>query len=155
MAKSGRAFSDRKKIETLTSAKNITVADCGTCFMADGSGYSADVTHTIPHPSQAGNGWWIKIIVATDVLDSGGDDMIVAVRADGNTDGSSTVNDLLACLEVCATDDDQGAQEADGHTFKLRGESKASTCVEIICDGSKHYVLAHTFVAEDFTVTNS
>ncbi len=65
MAKSGRAFADRKKIEALTSAKHITVADCGTLFMADGSGYGADVTHSIPHPSDAGNGWWVKIIVAT------------------------------------------------------------------------------------------
>ena len=152
MSKSGRYSADRKKIEALTSEKHITVSDCGTCFMADGTSYSGDVTHSIPHPSEAGNGWWVKIIVATDVLDSGGDDMIVGVRASGNTDGSSTVDDLLACLEVCSTQDDTGAAEADGHTFKLRGESKAGTCVEIICDGSKHYVLAHTFVTEDFTV---
>ena len=78
--------------------------------------------------------------------------LIVGVRAAGNTDGSSTVNDLLACLEVCATQDDTGAQEADGHTFKLRGESKAGTTVEIVCDGSKYYATAITFVTEDFTV---
>ena len=152
MAKLGRYSADRKKVEALTSAKHITVADCGTLFMADGSGYAADVTHSIPHPSDAGQGWWIKIIVATDVLDSDGDDMIVGVRAAGNTDGSSTVNDLLACLEVCATQDDTGAQEADGHTFKLRGESKAGTTVEIVCDGSKYYATAITLVTEDFTV---
>ena len=152
MAKSGRYSADRKKIQALTSATDITVADCGTCFMADGTAYSADVTHSIPHPSDCGKGWWIKIIVATDVLDSGGDDMVVAVRGPGLDGQTSNVNDLIACLEVCATEDDTGAQEADGHTFKLRGESKAGTTVEIICDGSKHYALAHTFVTEDFTV---
>ena len=63
MAKSGRAFADRKKIENLTAAtKTVEVHDCGTIFVlnrADG------VAITLPSLAKAGNGWWCKVVVQT------------------------------------------------------------------------------------------
>ncbi len=57
MSKLGRYSADRKKVTALTTtATNITLAECGTLFMLDGTSYGADVTHTLPHPNDAGAG---------------------------------------------------------------------------------------------------
>ena len=59
MAKLGRYAADRKKVvELTTAATEIRVPACGTVFMLDGTAYSADVTHSLPHPNEAGKGWW-------------------------------------------------------------------------------------------------
>ena len=59
MAKSGRYASQRRKVEDLTAAKAITVADCGTCFTIG----SANLAHTLPLLSAAGAGWWCRFVV--------------------------------------------------------------------------------------------
>ena len=101
MSKLGRYSADRKKVDTLTTTStSIQVADCGTIFMLNGSSYSANVTHSLPHPTDAGNGWWCKfLIVATgaaeSVLDAGGDDCLIKVRTAGELALGTAVDDLL------------------------------------------------------------
>ena len=59
MAKLGRYSAQRLKVEDLTAAKDITVADCGTHFTIG----SATLTHTLPLLRDAGNGWWCRLVV--------------------------------------------------------------------------------------------
>ena len=74
MAKLGRYAAQRKKIEDLTEAKSITVADCGTIFTIG----SASLTHTLPLLADAGKGWWCRFVVndetAATVIDQNGSD---------------------------------------------------------------------------------
>jgi hypothetical protein len=74
MSKLGRYSAQRKKVEALTAAKSITVADCGTIFTIG----TADLTHTLPLLSDAGAGWWCRFIVNDEteatVIDQHGDD---------------------------------------------------------------------------------
>jgi hypothetical protein len=144
MAKSGRYSADRKKIQALTTtATSIQAAACGTVFMLDGTDYSADVTHSLPHPSEAGEGWWCKFVVKTAVLDSGGDDCIIKVR---NAGLATFADDLLVVLvseaEAAAG---QNLQDADGDFLTIKGEAKGGTNYEFICDGNKYYVSGLSF----------
>ena len=74
MSKLGRYSAQRKKVEDLTAAKSITVADCGTMFTIG----SATLTHTLPLMSDAGKGWWCRFVVndetAATVIDQNGSD---------------------------------------------------------------------------------
>jgi hypothetical protein len=74
MSKSGRYAAQRRKVEDLTAAKSITVADCGTHFTIG----SATLTHTLPLMSDAGKGWWCRFVVndetAATVIDQNGSD---------------------------------------------------------------------------------
>jgi hypothetical protein len=144
MAKSGRAFADRKKIVALTTtATSIQPAACGTVFMLDGTDYGADVTHSLPHPSEAGKGWWCKFIVKTAVLDAGGDDCIIKVR---NAGLATFADDLVVILvseaEAAAG---QNLQDADADFITVKGEAKGGTNYEFICDGNKYYVSGLSF----------
>ena len=62
MSKLGRYSADRKKIESVTEAKTVAVADCGTIFTITPG--SSDYTVTLPTVSNAGKGWWCKFILA-------------------------------------------------------------------------------------------
>ena len=144
MSKLGRYSADRKKVVALTTtATEIQPAACGTIFMLDGTDYSADVTHSLPHPSEAGEGWWCKMVVKTSVLDSGSDDCIVKVRAAG---ASTFVDDLMVILvseaEAAAG---QNLQDADADFLTIKGEAKGGTHYEFICDGNKYYVSGLSF----------
>jgi len=74
MSKIGRYSAQRRKVEDLTAAKTITVADCGTHFTIG----SADLSHTLPLLSAAGAGWWCRFVVndeteATTIVSHGSD----------------------------------------------------------------------------------
>ena len=100
MAKSGRYSADRKKVESLTANKTVTVADCGTLFMLNNA--SGLTSIVLPSAAQAGNGWWCHFIVATDpvgndyVIDAANAGEIVGqgffglVNTDGGTDADSS-----------------------------------------------------------------
>jgi len=149
MAKSGRYSADRKKIEVLTTtATEIQVHGCGTLFMLDGTDYSADVTHSLPHPSEAGNGWWCKFLVKTAVLDAGGDDCIIKVRAAG----ASTFVDDLILIHVHGTDGNAGAADADADFITIVGEAEGGTQVEFVCDGNKYYGIATVTAAARISI---
>ena len=164
MSKIGRYSADRKKIEQLTTtAKNITVADCGTIFMLDGQSLSADVTHTLPHPGDAGNGWWCKFLVEatgsnSQVLDLGGDDVVLKVRAKGmDVSGSATflAEDLL-CTQIHGTaNEGLGLADQEHDTLTITGEAVAGSQLEVVTDGSKYYILGSTSATGSITLTDN
>tara|TARA_R110000824_G_scaffold106255_2_gene251043 strand:- start:22950 stop:23405 length:456 start_codon:yes stop_codon:yes gene_type:complete len=149
MSKSGRYSADRKKIEALTtSATEIQVHDCGTIFMLDGTSYSADVTHSLPHPSEAGEGWWCKFIVKTAVLDAGGDDCLIKIRAAG----ASTFVDNLLLLQVHETTGAAGLTDVDADFVTVTGETIGGSQLEFVCDGNKYYMLGSVVADGAITV---
>ena len=124
MAKSGRAFSDRKKIEALSANKTVEVHDCGTCFTAAGG-----ITITMPSAEDAGKGWWCRIaksnsgstisVVATSTLDG--------VAIDGNEN-----------------------VELDGD-FTIHANAQKGAWVEIWSDGSQYYAMGMAVHNDGFT----
>ena len=163
MAKIGRYSADRKKIEQLTTtAKNITVADCGTIFMLDGQSLSADVTHTLPHPGDAGNGWWCKFLVEatgsnSQVLDLGGDDVVIKVRAKGQeTSGSATfLAEDLMCTQIHETAGAAGLSDQEHDTLTIKGETAAGSQLEVVTDGNKYYILGSCVADGNITLTDN
>ena len=138
MSKLGRYAADRKKITALTTeATSIQPAACGTVFMLDGTSYSADVTHSLPHPSEAGAGWWCKFIVKTAVLDAGGDDCLIKVR----NAGLATFADDLIMLKGFETEGAAGGDDADADFITIKGETIGGSQFEFMSDGNKYYLL--------------
>tara|TARA_Y100000310_G_C20511388_1_gene729052 strand:+ start:201 stop:665 length:465 start_codon:yes stop_codon:yes gene_type:complete len=139
MSKLGRYSADRKKITALTTtATEIQPGACGTIFMLDGTDYSDTMVHSLPHPSEAGAGWWCKFIVKTAVLDAGSDNCLIKIRAAG---ASTFVDDLIIILVPEAqADAGEYLQDADADYLQINGEAKGGTHYEFICDGNKYYV---------------
>ena len=142
MAKSGRYSADRKKVESLTANKTVTVADCGTLFMLNNaSGLSSIV---LPSAASAGNGWWCHFIVATD---PGSNDYVIDTAASAaeivgqgffglvNTDGGTDADSSTATAKI---------------TFDGSAGTIASDKVELYCDGSKFY--AYAFSADSTSI---
>ena len=61
MAKQGFATSDRRKIEIVPGDKAVEVHDCGTVFVTTGT-LGTVQAFTLPAISQAGEGWWCRIV---------------------------------------------------------------------------------------------
>ena len=133
MAKLGRCSADRKKVEFLTAAKVVEVADCGTLFMCE---FGEAVNLDLPHPSVAGQGWWCKFIVSGDT--AGGTATIRVLDAAGTSD----VNDLIAGIEVIAADA-AGEQNNDANTIQIHSSAIKGTQVELVCDGAAWYAICH------------
>ena len=157
MSKLGRYSADRKKVTQLTTtATEIQVADCGTIFMLKGTDYSADVTHSLPHPSEAKVGWWCKFIVEAtgsaatggDVLDLGGDDCNIKIR----NAGLSTYADNLLVLQIHETAGAAGLSDTDADFVLIKGECVAGSQLEFVCDGSKYYLHGSTTADGNITV---
>lgn len=139
MSKLGRYSADRKKVETLSASKTVTVADCGTLFIL-----SADqVTASLPNASDAGKGWWAKFIMTADIADG------VAIAATAG-DGDNIHGVGLAT----SGSDDQAGRQPDGTNAQATHEAggvdlitfhSASSCgdqVELVCDGTNWYATA-------------
>ena len=141
MSKLGRYSADRKKITVLTTtATEIQPGACGTIFMLDGTDYSETMVHSLPHPSEAGAGWWCKFIVKTAVLKAGAtpDDCLIKIRAAG---ASTFVADLIIILVGEAqADAGQYLLDENADYLQINGEAKGGTHYEFICDGNKYYV---------------
>ena len=139
MAKLGRYSADRKKVAVLTTtATEIKSSACGTIFMLDGTDYSANVVHSLPHPSEAGAGWWCKFIVKTEVLDLGSDACLIKVR----DAGASTFADDLLVIMVPEAQAEAGEYllDIDADYLQINGAAKGGTHYEFICDGNKYYI---------------
>ncbi len=147
MAKLGRYSANRMKVASLTTtATAIQPAACGTLFVLDGADYSADVTHSLPHPSEAGAGWWCKFVVkgegSSKVLDEDGDDCHIKVRGAGV---STYVDDTLVVFVTEGKGDDQKLTDNDADFLTIKGEALAGTNFEVICDGSLYYIKGQTY----------
>ena len=136
MAKSGRAFADRKKIESVTADLNIEDHDCGTVFLVVGD---AAITLTLPRIDQAGKGWWCKVI-KTGAASGGQDVTISADAADGGTP--------MMGVESSAT-----PAVMNGDDIVIEDAANKGTQVELLCDGSNWQVLGHAALAAAITIS--
>ena len=140
MSKLGRYSADRKKVETLSASKTITVADCGTLFIL-----SADqVTASLPNASDAGKGWWAKFIMTADIADGV---LIAATAGDGdNIHGVGLCSSGSGADPSPAFPDGTNAQathEAGGvDVITFHSASSAGDQVELGCDGSNWFATA-------------
>ena len=116
--------------------------------MLDGTDYSADVIHSLPHPSEAGKGWWCKFVVKTAVLDAGGDDALIKIR----TSGASTYVDDLLVLQVHETTGAAGLTDVDADFITVKGETIGGSQLEFITDGNKYYLLGSVVADGAITV---
>jgi hypothetical protein len=138
MAKLGRYSADRKKIEVLTAAKTVSVAECGTIFTLNlAGGFAA----TLPKVADAGNGWWCKFIVKA--APSGGSYTISGSLGEADTvfHGVSAFSSGSA-VNVPLTLADTTNGTGEGIVTITDGLAKQGDQVEIVCDGSNYYVTA-------------
>jgi len=133
MSKLGRYSADRKKVETLTAAKVVEVAECGTLFMCD---FGGAVNLDLPDPAAAGKGWWCKFIVADATL--GGAATIRVLDAAGSAQANK-----IAAVSLCATDAADDAND-DADTVTIASAAVRGTQVEFVCDGSHYYAVANS-----------
>ena len=136
MAKSGRAFSDRKKIESVTASLDVEVHDCGTVFLVVGD---AAVTLTLPTIAQAGPGWWCKVIKTGAA--SGGEDVTIAADAG---DGATP----MMGVELSPTH-----AVMNGDDIVIEDAANKGTQVEILCDGTNWQVLGFSVLAAGITIS--
>jgi len=137
MSKLGRYSADRKKIENVSAAKTIDVADCGTVFTissgtATAGNHSASFTMTLPSAADAGSGWWAKFIVREI---TGGDVTITSSAGDADSQNIAAVQ-----FGENATGDGNVAHyaAAGGLRFDLSA-CKKGDALELICDGTNFY----------------
>ena len=137
MSKIGRYSAQRRKVEDLTAAKSITVADCGTLFTIG----SATLTHTLPLMASAGAGWWCKFVVndetAATVIDINGSDTADQMVGSVSNNTDNAVVQLSPATEGAAFD--KITFSADG----VQGD-----WVEIWTDGSLWYVIGESNSSE-------
>jgi len=139
MSKLGRYAAQRRKVETLgTTAKTITVADCGTEFLVVQNGTAA-IEHTLPSVAAAGQGWWCAFTLKTAVAHDNADVNIAS--ADGNVISGVEVGDAAAAI-------------ANQEKIIIEGNSASvGTRVELWTDGSRWY--ATTAGVADGDITTS
>ena len=124
MSKSGRYSADRKKIEAVSAAKTVEVAECGTIFMVG----DINATIDLPAAASAGKGWWCKFVLTAN---AGAGDVII------NLNGSDTL------VLVSATAADGAATDITGTAqiaFK-NGAGKTGDQLEMFTDGTSWYGL--------------
>lgn len=136
MAKSGRAFADRKKIESVTASLNVETHDCGTVFLAVGA---TAVTLTLPTIAEAGPGWWCKVI-KTGAAGGGQDITISADALDSTTP--------MMGVELSPTH-----AVMNGDDIVIEDAANKGTQVEILCDGTNWQVLAFSVLAAGITIS--
>ena len=133
MSKIGRYSAQRKKVEDLTAAKAITVADCGTMFTIG----SANLAHTLPLLADAGAGWWCRFVVNDETQQT-----TIAQHA------SDTANQMVG--HVKSFTDDAAVQlspQTEGTAFDLITFTTSvvqGDWVEVWTDGTLWYVNGET-----------
>ena len=134
MAKLGRYSADRKKVEALTAAKTVEVAECGTIFTLPGG--TANWNVTLPTLSAAGKGWWCKFVLLADKGNN--DQLLAAASADAAT--------VIASVYGGLDDDSPSANVAvddDADSVKIKANNaKAGDTIEFICLGDKWHAQA-------------
>ena len=137
MSKLGRYSADRKKVESISATKSLTVADCGTIFAITEAGTA--ITLTLPTVAAAGKGWWARFVM---IADSGGSTDVTVAQSTSDT------NDIV--LVKILTDDgthvNLTAVGADGVSFDTSA-SVPGDWGEIWTDGAKWYGNFYTSAA--------
>ena len=126
MSKLGRYSADRKKVENVTATKTVAVGDCGTLFTVVGD---AAITLTLPAITDAGNGWWCKVL-KTGAASGGG-----AVNVTASADSATSMMGIHV--------GDNLAVSLAGSDLAIADAANSGSQVELVCDGSNWHVLAH------------
>jgi len=134
MAKLGRYSADRKKVESITASKQLEVHDCGTLMMLNAA---AGCTVTLPSVADAGEGWWVRFVIGTNVSSN---TLVITEDTDADTDV------LVGGINELETDDGEDGPSTDGATTLTIANAKDTVgdFVEFICDGSKFYFHGQT-----------
>ena len=134
MAKLGRYSADRKKVESITASKQLEVHDCGTLMMLNAA---AGCTVTLPSVADAGEGWWVRFVIGTNVSSN---TLVITEKTSADTDV------LIGGINELETDDGEDGPSTTGAT-KITIANATDTVgdfVEFICDGSKFYFHGQT-----------
>jgi hypothetical protein len=134
MAKSGRAFADRKKVQSITADITLEKADCGTYMMLN---VASGCTVTLPSISDAGEGWWCRFYVATNCSSN---TYVIQENAGSDTD---TIIGGINELEVDTSDDGPSSTGCTFITF-ANALDTVGDFVEVICDGSNWYIFGQS-----------
>tara|TARA_R100000808_G_scaffold9825_1_gene26613 strand:- start:1249 stop:1680 length:432 start_codon:yes stop_codon:yes gene_type:complete len=134
MSKLGRYSAQRRKVESVTASKSLEVHDCGTIVMLNAA---AGLTVTLPSVADAGNGWWVKVIIGTNCTSNS---YIITEKTSADT------NVLVSQFNELETDDTEDGPSSTGHTTITFGNAvdTVGDFVEIVCDGSKFYCHGQT-----------
>ena len=135
-------------VDLTTTATSILPHQGGTVFMLDGTSYSANVTHSLPHPSEAGAGWWCKFVVKGAVLDAGSDTCLIKVRGAGV---ATYVDDLMA-VQIHETAGAAGLADINADFLTLAAGTVGGTTLNVFCDGNKYYIVGSNSADGNITV---
>ena len=140
MSKLGRYSADRKKVEALTAAKTVEVAECGTIFTLPGG--TADWNIVLPTLAAAGKGWWCKFVLLADKGNNA--QLISAATADAAT--------IIASVFGGLDDDSPSANvvvDDDADSVRIKADNaKAGDTIEFICLGDKWHAQAFSAGAD-------
>jgi hypothetical protein len=132
MSKLGRYSAQRRKVETLTAAKTVEVAECGTEFLLNSA---TEFAVALPNASDAGQGWWCRFTVKA--APDGASYTVVATDADGdNIHGV-----VLSAEDAAGSGDSTGGTGTDVITF-VNGKAKQGDWCEIWTDGTDWYAVS-------------
>ena len=153
MSKIGRYSADRKKIEALTAAKTVTVADCGTIFTL---GTAGGFAVTLPDAATCGKGWWCKFVVKVAPTTAY---TIDASSGDGNNlhglltalSGTHTGDGKIASMTAAAGYGDSTAGTAVDRVTLVANKALIGDQVEFVTDGSSWYVTAQAYAFDGIT----
>ena len=134
MSKSGRYSADRKKVQSITASISLTTADCGTFMMLNAA---AGCTVTLPSVAEAGNGWWVRFIVATNCTSNS---YVITEKTSADT------NVIKGGINELETDDTEDGPSSTGCTLITLGNATDTVgdFVEVVCDGSSFFIFGQT-----------
>ena len=134
MAKLGRYSADRKKVESITGDLSLKAADCGTLMVLN---IASGCTVTLPSVAEAGNGWWVRFVIGTNVSSN---TVVITEKTSEDTDVLiGGINEL----EFDTSDDGPSTTGATTITI-ANALDTVGDFVEFICDGSKFYFHGQT-----------
>ena len=134
-------FNTRKNIQNITANHTVLASDSGSTFIVLPA---ATTLLTLPTPSDAGEGWNIKVILQSD-SGFGGDGLMDAIVNIG-------LGDFDTVGLVLATDTAAGDQAVDGDDFiACTVAASPGDTFDIMTDGTRWFV--HGLVADTDVAT--
>ncbi len=149
MSKLGRYSADRKKVEALTAAKTVAVAECGTLFTL---GTAGGFAVTLPNASACGKGWWCKFIVKVAPT--------TAYTVDASTGDGNNLHGVLNYASgsmvagsggATPTQPDGTAGSAVDRVSFVANKAKIGDQCELVTDGALWYATAMAYGVDGIT----
>ena len=131
----------RRRVITWAADKTLTATDSGCLVIATQGGSAIDLE--LPTAANAGSGWEIDVILGTAgaqnaAIDFQADTALVFIHlADGGTDSNAATVQTKQSMAFAG------------------GNATVGSRINIVSDGTKYYVTAHTGTAAEITVSDS